>query len=282
MVEFSIVCPIKDEVDLIRRTLPSFYSVHPSEVMLCLDKPAPKHVVEVIRKVAKAYNTGDITRIVEVERNPEFAFHQAWVRRKGFLEAKHDKILTTDIDLVINKNVLKAVELVGKNDVGLVSLSKFSHPRGLTDYWRLGVVTFLCKILHGMLDPVMATTTFTGLYALWKPYWLDSEPEEEIKKLVNPKQFYRGETPSLEQASAITGEDTFLRDRMKEKHKCVYLRDMGAIDLRKGLENVPYVQYMVGQYFASQGRSFLVSFGRAVLRAQPYYLMGYLRWLKEN
>jgi len=277
MVEFSLVCPIKDEVHLIPITLPSFYAVGPSEVVLCLDKPAPLRVLKVINKIARACKAEDVTRIIEVERNPEYNFHQAWVRRKGFLEAKYDKILTTDADLVIKKNVLKAVEKKKKNNIGLVSLSKFWYPRGPIDYWRVGVVVFLRKVVHGTLDPVMSTSTFSGLYALWRPYWLDSESPEEIKRLINPKQFYRGERPDLERATAVTGEDTFLRDCMIKKHRCVYLKDIGAVDLGVATESLPYIQFMKWQYFARQGRSLLVSIGRAVLRAQPFYLQGYLR-----
>ncbi len=278
-LEWSLVCPVKDEVDLIPRTLPSFYSVKPSEVVLCSDKPSPESIKKVVWKIASLFDAEDKTRILEVERNPEYAFHQAWVRRKGFLEATYERILTGDIDLIINKNVLKAIRLVGKGNTGLVSLSKFSYPTNSSDFWRLVVTTFLRKAVHGMLDPLIATTTFSGLYALWRPYWLDSEPEEEIKKLVNPKQRLRGE--HVEAIADVTGEDTFLRDKMKDRYSCIYLRDIGAIDLRKGLENVPYCQYMKGKYFANSKRPLLISLGRAILRAQPYYLVGHLHALEE-
>jgi len=276
MVEFSIVCPIHNEVNLIPITLPSFYSVNPSELVLCLDKPAPKNVVKTINKIASWFHAKELTRIVEVERNPDFAFHQAWVRRKGFLEAKYDRILTTDIDLCINKNVLKAIKLVGKNSVGLASLSKLHYPHNLTDYWRVGVIIFLRDIIHGILDSIIATTTFSGLYSLWRPYWLDSESGEEVERLVNPKQFYRGESPKHVKTSPISGEDTFLRDSMVKKYSCVYLKDIGAVDLGFSLESRPEIQYAIGQYFAKQGRSIIVSFGRTFLRAQPYYLKGFL------
>jgi len=269
--------PVKDEVDLIPKTLPSYYAVDPSEVIVCTDKPTPRKVRQVIQKVAVACNALDITRIVEVERDPDWKFHQAHVRRTGFKKAKHDRILTVDIDLVINRNVLKALKLVGENNIGLVSCGKFCYPKSLMDLWRIGTIRFLRRIVHRILDPFMEITVFTGLYALWKPYWLDSEPEEKIKKHVNPKQFYRGEyTEGIPPNVNPTGEDTHLRDCMLEKHRCVYLRDIGAIMLRDVYENVPYVQYMKGQYFGRRGRSSLVSIGRAFLRAQPYYLVGYL------
>ena len=278
-MKFSVVIPIKGtskECELIPITLPSYYAIKPSEVILCLDKPAPKRVVQVIKKVAKLCKAEDITKIIEVERDPTWSFHQAWVRRKGFLEAKYDRILTGDIDLIVNKNVLKSLEMVGKDNIGLVSLSKKHRCRGLSDYWHEGVLLFLRNVLHGVFDKLMVTTTFTGLYAIWRPYWLDSEPEDAVKKLVNPKQFYRGEHPSLDDVSAVTGEDTFLRDQMIKKHKCIYLKDVGAIDMGIATESLPYIQYMKGLYFARQGRSLIVSLGRTVLRMQPYYLKGYL------
>ncbi len=134
----------------------------------------------------------------------------------------------------------------------------------------------LRKALRGILDSLMTTTTFTGLYAFWKPYWLDSEPIKEIKRLVNPKQFWRGENPDIRQASAISGEDAFLLKCMIKKHKCIYLRDIGCVDLGVSTEKLPYVQYMIGQHFARQDRSIIVSLGRTFLRAQPHYLQGYL------
>jgi len=277
-MKFSVVVPVKDEVDLIRQTLWSYYAVEPSEVLICTDKPCAKNVRKVINEIAESYHMKDITRIIEVERDPKWNFHQAHVRRTGFKKAKYDRILTVDIDLVINRNVLRALKLVGKNNVGLVSCSKFRYPKSLVDLWRTGTITFLRKIVHGMLDPFMEITIFSGLYALWRPFWLDSEPEEKIKKLVNPKQFYRGEYAGEVPADVDpTGEDTHLRDCMLEKHRCIYLRDIGAIMLRDVYEDVPYVQFMKGQYFRRRGRSLLVSVGRAFLRAQPHYLAGYLR-----
>ncbi|MCD6189864.1 MAG: hypothetical protein J7J97_06755 [Thermococcus sp.] len=276
---FSIVCPIKDEVHLIPRTLPSFYSVNPSEVILCLDKPAPKNVVEVIRKVARKCKAEKITRIIEVERRPDYKFHQAWVRRKGFLEAKNNIILTTDIDLVINRNVLKAVKLVGKNNIGLVSLSKFEYPNNILSFLRM-LSRGILKIIH-KIAKIGTVTGFTGLYCVWKPYWLDSEPEEGIKNLVNPKEKLRTGiriSKNFEVYRDIfpTGEDTYLRDCMEKKHRVVYLSDIGATVLTNPLESHPDIQYCKGIYFALKGRKLLVSIGRSLIRFEPYYLCGYL------
>lgn len=282
MVKFSVVIPVSEkDAPLIPRTIFSWFYLNSDDFLICVDKPISHGLRNLIQLYAKFCGTENNVRIVEVERSNEWNFHQAHVRREGFRQAKHDIILTGDIDLIVNANVYKALRLVGHDNIGLVSLSKLHYPYKITDYWREGVALFLRNVVHGIFDNVMETSTFTGLYALYKPYWLNSEPEEMVKRLVNPKQLYRKENVSIEDVSAITGEDTFLRDCMIKKYRCIYLRDIGAIDIGKSTEELPYIQFMKGQYFARKGRSLLVSIGRAILRAQPYYLQGHL-WSKKR
>lgn len=277
MVEFSVVVPVSEkDFSLIPKTIPSWFSLTSDDFLICVDKPVSSELRNLIQSYAKFCGVENNVRIVEVGRSNEWSFHQAHVRREGFHQAKHDRILTGDIDLVVNSNVYKALNLVGKNNIGLVSLSKFRYPRNLVGYYQAAVLFFLRNVVHGVFDFFTDTTTFSGLYAIWRPYWLATEPEEEVKQLVNPKQFFRGERPSLENAVVVTGEDSFLRDCMIKKYRCIYLRDIGAVDIGKTIEELPYIQFMVGQYFAHRGRSMMLSFGRALLRAQPYYLKGYL------
>lgn len=279
-MRFSIVCPIKDEVDLIPLTLPSFYKVIPSEVVLCFDNPPHREAYKVAKAIANLYK--DIpTKFLLVDKNPEYIFHQAWVRRKGFLEAKYDRILTTDIDLMINKNVHKAVEMVGKNNIGLVSLSKFEYPHSLKNFYRIMGKWVLQKIVHKFVDYYRRTgisaTKFTGLYCIWRPYWLGSDEREKIKKLVNPKQRLRGTRRgrwTLDDFKAM-GEDTFLRDCMIKKYKAVFLPDIGALVMVDLLEDHPDIQFSKGIYFALRGRNLIGALIRTVLRGQPYYLRGH-------
>jgi len=276
-MKFSIVVPISErDLNMVLRTLPSWLSLGCDDVVLCVDKPVSPRLKAIIERIAES--CGSKVRIVEVERSSEWLYHQTHVRREGFKHTRHDVILTGDIDLVVNRKALKAVELVNRGNVGLCSVLKFRKPRGVVDLWRVFILYFLRKILHWFTDPLMATTTFTGLYCISKKAWLDSEPEWAAKLLVNPKQFYREGQISFERFSACTGEDTLLHYWMKKKFRCCYLRDVGAVDLGVPIENLPLVQYMTGRYFASLGRGFFVSLGRAVLRAQPYYLKGYLAY----
>jgi len=259
-IQWSLVCPIKNEVDLITKTVPSFYAVNPSEVVLCFDNPPHKGAYEIAKKIADKHKNIS-TKFLLVDRNPDFAFHQSWVRRKGFLEAKYDRILTSDIDLIINKKVLKAIELVGKNNTGLVSFSKRYPYQGIQKIWR-NITQEIVRIFY--------PGRFSGLYAIWRPYWLDSE-DEDIKKLQNPKQGSLGDVR--------TGEDTYLRDCMIKEHRVVYLKDVGAKVLTTNIADLPRIQFERGRYFASQGYGLIRILLKVFLYFQFHVLSG---WVYER
>jgi hypothetical protein len=263
-VDFSIVVPVKDEVDLIPTTLPSYYAVNPSEVIICTDKPTPRKVRQVVQKVAAACDALNITRIVEVERDPEYKYHQAWVRRTGFRKAKYDRILTVDVDLVINKKVLKTVELVGKDNIGLVSCSKKYPYKGIQKIWRM-----ITQKIVNLVYPIR----FTGLYAIWRPYWLDSE-DKGIKRLRSPKKITDG---SFEEV--VFGEDVYLHNCLIKKHKGVYLRDVGAVCLTTDAQDKPYVQFQSGRYFASRNYNIFQILAKSILYLRFHVMLG---WLYEK
>lgn len=258
-MKFSVVCPVKDELHLIPITLPSFYEVAPSEVVLCFDDPPHEPSLQLAKYIATSYDVA--TKFVFVNRNKDYAFHQAWVRRRGFLEASHNKILTCDIDLVINSSVLKAVEKVGRDNIGLVSCSKMYPQKGLGRIWK--------NVAYELVRHVYPIR-FTGLYALYRPFWLDSE-DEGIKKLTNPKQGSYGQVRM--------GEDSYLRDCMKRKHRCAYLKDVGATVLTFNIGDLPRIQFEHGRYFASQGYNIFRILAKAFLYWRVHIFRG---WLYER
>jgi|GEM_PF-2386634 len=281
--EFSVVIPIKgtkEETKMISRTLPSYYSINPAEVVLVVDDPPEdSRIIPLIQKIAEKCDAKKITRIIRVPKGG-WGDQQMKARRTGFLHAKYNRILTGDIDLIINRNVLKAIEKVG-NGIGLVSCQKFRMPRNILSLYRLFTETML-RILSNVIKRKVGATSFTGLYAFWKPYWLEVEPLSLSKKFVKLKAKIREGKPVEISDFYGAGDDTFLRDLMVKKYKCVYLKDIGAIVLSDPWEDRPIIQYGKGVYFAKRGRSLIVSLARSIIRAQPYYLIGHVHARKIN
>lgn len=242
-IQWSIVCPIKDEVDLITKTFPSFYAVNPSEVIFCFDNPPHKEAYEIAKKIADKHKNIP-TKFLFVDRNPEFGFHQAWVRRKGFLEAKHDLILTVDIDIILDPKVREYLSYI-KGNVKLVSFSKFSYPISLR------------KVVAWLIQKFYYHKSFTGLYAFSRSAWLETEDAESLKKIVR-------------------GEDTHLHEALTRKYDDKFIAGIKNIVLRPA-ESRKY-QYLMGWNRwkirrASLWRVLISTF----LYLRPYLLVGYLK-----
>lgn len=267
---------------ILERSLPSFYNVEPDEVIICTDDPSPKIVVDTIKRIAKRYHMTERTIIHPVPHNPEYSYHQAWVRRSGFLIAKNDFLLVTDIDLELNKNILNAINLVGKNNIGMVSLSKFRYPIDVKSFLRafgymslrLSYFIILQRIKAKKSGEGLRMTLFTGLYALYRPYWLDSE-DEGVKKMV-PSAWKQDLSKKVDQDAYMVGEDNYLRDCMEKKHLVVYLTRIGAVVIDRDKHSHQGIQFQRGRYNAKQGRSLLGAIVHTILHVEPGYFRGYL------
>ena len=276
---FTITVPIKDEVQRLKKTLPTLYALNPGEVIVCTDKPSPKNIVKAVAKLSKEHNMEEKTKILEVERNPEYSYHQAWVRRSGFRAAKYDIILNTDIDIYLNKNVLKAIKLAGKNEVGMVTLEKFRNPYNFLMLFRTWGMFFLI-LLYTVVFRFLSRSSsglnfslFSGLYALYRPYWLDAEKEEELKVMTPP---YYKEVRKLKPGELPLGEDVFLRDQMIKKYKVLTLGNIGGTVMDREFWIKPEMQFIRGRLGVQERKSFFGAIAHMILHAEPSYLKGYI------
>lgn len=223
-----------------------------------------------MRRAIKEAAKGDPrARIFEVRKDPGWAFHQAHVRRSGFRAVTNDRILTGDIDIRVNRNCLKAVDLVGTENIGLVSLSK-RRGRGTKASLLRNAGTKLVRTLTN-------SARFTGLYALYRPYWLDSEVEEEVRRSPYPLSpgLLGGDQP-------FRGEDAILRDYMRLKHKVVLLQEVGGEDLREAQGDRPPFQMKMGKKMLLEGRPLDYVLIRSMLYSRGTMLGTYLHFLAKE
>src|SRR5438046_10418667 len=115
-------------------------------------------MIDAIRKNSREDNR---IRVVEVPSESGWMFHQAFVRRTGFKSAKFDKMLTGDIDVIVNENVVAAIRMVGKDNIGIVNLQK---------EMRSGFFDVVQNSTRRVIRALKKEAYFTGLYALYRPY----------------------------------------------------------------------------------------------------------------
>jgi glycosyltransferase involved in cell wall biosynthesis len=252
--------PVKDEHELLRHSLPSCYNLNPDEVLLCFDDPPHNPTVREVERIASYMNKTSSTRIITIPKNPEYRFNQAWVRRQGFREARNDRILTTDADIVLTKKALRAISIAGRDDIGLASCTTLHCIRGVLGVWK--------AVAHRLAD-LASSAGIMGLYALWRPYWRDSE-DESIKQLPDPRK------EKVIGSRGIISEDVYLRDRMREKHVCVHLKQVGGYNMRPDWPDQPNVQLELGRFYAESGYSICSTLARSIIFARPHLFRGYL------
>jgi hypothetical protein len=256
---FSVVMPVRSEYGMLRDSLRACYRICPDEILLCFDEPPHAATMREARRIIRGEGWEDSTRIITVPRNIEYHHHQAWVRREGFRQAKNDRILTVDADIVVNGNVAIALSLVGADNVGMVSCLTLHTFRGFLGPWRV--------IAHSVANRLYPPG-LTGLYALWRPYWLDSE-DDGIKEIEDPH------SASALEGMVLVGEDTYLRNCMKRKHKCVHLPAIGGRCLRDDCNDNPHVQFELGRYYFEEKLAAKRVLLRSVVFARPHIMAGY-------
>jgi cellulose synthase/poly-beta-1,6-N-acetylglucosamine synthase-like glycosyltransferase len=255
---FSIVIPLHSEIELIEDCLRSCSLLDPDEVIFCLDNPAIDEIVSEIWRVSHCLGLSDRIRIILVDKSSEYSFHQAWVRREGFRAAKNDLILTVDIDNIVNRNVLEAVRLAGRDGIGFVSCLTRHTWRGPLGLWRL----IGLSISNIVVGPGM-----TGLYAIWRPFWIETEDLTSIKRLENAR-IVSGE-------SALIGEDAHLCESMRRRYRCVFLDVYGANCVRDDCNDLPSVQFETGRVYARR-MGFFKMLAIALLFARFHVPRGFL------
>jgi len=261
-MSFSVVLPISEtDILLIRRSLPSWLALGSDDVVLSLDKPASPSLKREIRRVVTASSRAECVRTVETERTADWAFHQAHVRRAGFQQANHEAILTGDIDLIVMAGAAKMAKVVGKNGVGLASSLRVPAPSSMIQALRA------CSYL---LKQKLIPPRFSGLYAMWRPYWRETE-DQGIKNLRSPiVASYSAAGPG------IVGEDTYLFICMRRRYKCVAFNKVYAIGLTRNVEDLPREQFSWGRYLAALGINPAMALLAAISFAYPYLLQGYI------
>ena len=248
MRPFSIVIPVRaTDTDLLRSNLPSWLALGSDDVILCSNG-----------KIDPAFTAGCRT-IDSSEAESGWYYRQGGARRVGFLNAKHDIILTGDIDLTVTRNCLRAAELI-QGDIGMLSLEKERGGGGFQEAVRGLTKRMLKRIRHRMF--------FTGLYVINRRAWLATDDSTTSKEL---------------SVTTHKGEDLLLKEAMlRSNWKVAYLPVIGGIDHRVSLEDRPAGQLEAGRKaWAQQLSPFSVTV-RALIYSRPLTMGRYLSYANSS
>lgn len=257
-VPWSLVIPIRDEVELFKQTFPNCVALNPSEILLCLNEKYPSEIELFANKLCKNIPL----RIVTIRDPDGWRFPQAHARVEGFKIAKYERILNIDVDNILYPSILKCLDFLGYNDVGLVTFRKDMSRHSFVSVLRGELQSlnhkFTTQYKHRISKPTM------GAYWIYRPYYLDVMNFDEYKRVYN-------------------GSDTYLHwkfDMRPCKYKHIYLDEPCCRSLRNENEGLIWRQLEYGVYFACHKVSFNIVLRYAFINLRPLVVKGYYMGLK--
>ncbi len=282
--KFSTVIPFRDtpiEREFAKTSIPSAIRLNPDELVIGVDEPADESFLDYIRDLCNKESYANF-KIVRVEHSDQWSFQLANVIWHCYNACKNDKILATDIDNVLRNTVLKGYDLIGSNNNGVVSFTKKTLIRNVSD---------LIRYVFYRLSVRRRSDVFSGIYWVYKPYYFEDVDIEQFKSIRN-------------------GIDAYMRDQITEmgRHCIVTLKEIGVESLDYQNEDYPWRQFQKGIWFYAnyekhgkleiereQDRPFIYKYVHKILdnhpglyirlisymHQHPYFKKGYF-WAKKN
>ena len=257
--DFSVIMPIHNEAELLKLSLPSVLRLDPTEIILLFDNCTDNSYNEAVR-ITKRMNYFEKTvfKTVTAEEGSEFSFRPTFLRRKGYLMAKHGKVLKTDADLILDPKIKKYVPLLGNDDVRIINFEYLDFP--------ISYRHMIKRFLEKMKIPLPQSERWLGgnvLFCL-----------EDWKKAFSERQ--KDQNRRIDLSKVARGEDTLFHKLLisEKKHKSIIVLT-NTLHLRP-VES-PNRHYLRGQISWNVAqRSFLLVLVQAIIFNRLKMIKGYL------
>lgn len=170
-MNFSVVTPIHNEAKRLPYSLPLIYQIEPEEVILIFDRCTDRSL-QVAKEISQKFGYQSRTKFIELnQESPGWNRRLAFLYRYGYRIARNDIILTVDADIILDKRVKNYLNMIGKNEIRLISFSFIPYPY---------TIQFFIGKLISLLSPKKGES---GIHFFSKQAWLETEDEEFVKKV---------------------------------------------------------------------------------------------------
>ncbi len=160
-----MVCPIRDDAQILRLTIRSIYELHPDEVLFAVDR-CSDDTAGVIEQARRLYGHRGTRAIAFTDEDGRgWRFRGAYLRRTLYELARNDIIVNTSADLNLDPKITEIVKQIPP--YGLISF-------GYMDRWTLSTFT-------GRMHQIIRRDGFGGLLAISRSAWRETEDLEDLK-----------------------------------------------------------------------------------------------------
>ena len=260
-MKFSLVVAIRDtphEREFTKRSLRASSDLQPAETIIGIDEPASRDFLDIINKSASKHRA---PRIIRVDHSDEWNMHLAHVIDECYKATTHQKILTYNIDSILQRRILDGYALVGSQ----TPLIMYQEKRPIKKHRDImtGIIYRLNQII---------TTPDTGTYWLHKPAYFDCMDSIEFRKIYN-------------------GYDTFLIAQIRAVVKHIVAKSIvGAHNLDYSNNDIPWRQFECGVWYGANPDKIVGHFAgrpefkirlKSLLLDMPYLYAGF-KWACNN
>lgn len=212
---FSVVMPMRDtpqERRFAAKSIPAILGLDPTEFIIGVDSNSlDEHIRD---------HYGDI-RVIHVGRSPAWGFQLANVMWSCYNACQYDTILTTFVDTVVRRDILRWRSMVGCDGVAVVSPMSKLALRTPGDMIRSMYYRFCTKSPHG---------GSSGAYWVYRPYYMDAVSYDGFRQIRN-------------------GTDIYMYEQIwkhGQHHAVILSHDLGSdsMDCQNG--DLPWVQFQMG------------------------------------
>lgn len=224
--------PFRDtprEREFAKKSIPSAIRLNPDEFVVGVDAPADDSLTDMIREICDAESFGRL-RIIPVERSPEWKFQLANTIWHCYKACRNDAILAFDVDSTLRPAVLAGRDMVGTDDIAVVSFTKKLLISSMVDLLRYTFYRWRVRT---------SGYVFAGIYWIHRPYYILNVPLDGLQNIRN-------------------GIDTYMTECiMKEgRHRIVTLKDIGVDCMDRQNGDYPWRQFQDGIWYYANRNEF--------------------------
>jgi glycosyltransferase involved in cell wall biosynthesis len=242
---FSVVAPIHNEEKNLLYSLPSLFKLAPDEVVFILDNctDRSKQLIEAYTK--KIQYKGNL-KLIEVREIPSgWRYRVAYLFRLGYIAARNDAILTMAGDVILDPSIKNIVDGFGKDNIKIISFGSKPYPLDTTYF------------LRRIISKILPRTAFTGLFLFSKSAWLETESDEDAKRI-------------------LKAQDTLTFKSIRRKYDSRFIWT-NTLHLRSRFNESNYY-YKRGQVaYQVSKRGTLFVFLSSIVYMRPHMFVGYMQ-----
>ena len=205
------------------KSIPSLVALNPDKIVVGIDDDRDEDFDRFVEKIFNGLGYGSYA-LVPVARDPSWQLHTAHVLWECLQAAGHDVVFACNIDTIIRPAVLDGLDMIGQDNLAMMSFSLWHKVRTVPDRIR--------RFYFQRQTKREATLKGTsGTYWIYLPFLLKAIDYDEYRSVAN-------------------GFDSLIYFQfLKNGYRCIFSHTVGAKCMDYENDDLPWRQFCRGAWY---------------------------------